>query len=166
MRLFTTTQARAEGISAKAVGMMSRRGAVDRVSHGVYRFVQFPMTELGPFMEAVLWPLQATGVLSHDSALRLYALSDANPGKIHITLPVSFRVRREVPEPLMIHGMDLGTGEWHSWEGIPVTTPRRTITDCAATGLGPELIGQAIEDGFRKGLFSLKEARQLKAALI
>jgi predicted transcriptional regulator of viral defense system len=160
---FTTAQARAQGISAKTVGMMGRRGAVDRVSHGVYRFAQFPITELGPFMEAVLWPLQAIAVLSHDSALRLYALSDVNPGKIHITLPVSFRVRRETPRSLVIHGADLAAGEWHSWEGIPVTTPRRTIFDCAAAGLGPELIGQAIEDGFRKGLFSFQETRQLKA---
>lgn len=160
---FTTTQARAEGVSAKAVGMMGHRGAIDRMSHGVYRFVQFPMTALGPFMEAVLWPYQTVGVLSHESALQLYALSDVNPGKIHITLPVSFRVRRKTPKSLVIHGSDLGTDEWHSWEGIPVTTPRRTIADCSAAGLGAALIGQALEDGIRKGLFSSKEARRLKS---
>jgi predicted transcriptional regulator of viral defense system len=146
--------------------MMSHRGVIDRVSYGVYRFVQLPMTELGQFMEAVLWPYQAIGVLSHESALQLYALSDVNPGKIHITLPVSFRVRRATPKSLVIHSSDLGTDEWHSWEGIPVTTPRRAIADCAAAGLGAALIGQALEDGIRKGLFSSKEARQLKSDFI
>ena len=158
---FTTAQAQREGVSAGTVGMMFRRGAIDRVSYGVYRFVHFPATELSPFMEAVLWPHQTVGVLSHESALRLYSLSDVNPGKLHITLPGNFRVRRKVPRFLSIHSVDLDPGDWHTWEGIPVTTPMRTVADCAATGLGPALIGQALEEGTRKGLFTPEEAEHL-----
>lgn len=155
---FTTAQAQREGVSAGTVGMMFRRGAIDRVSYGVYRFVHFPATELSPFMEAVLWPHQTVGVLSHESALRLYSLSDVNPGKLHITLPTSFRVRRKIPGFLAVHSADLASGDWHSWEGIPATTPRRTIADCMAAGLGPALIGQALEEGVRKGLITPTEA--------
>ncbi len=155
---FTTAQAQKEGVRAGTVGTMFRRGAIDRVSYGVYRFVHFPATELSPFMEAVLWPHQTVGVLSHESALKLYSLSDVNPGKLHITLPTSFRVRRQIPRYLAIHSSDLGPGDWHAWEGIPVTIPKRTVADCAAAGLGPALISQALEEGVRKGLFTPKEA--------
>lgn len=158
---FTTTQAQKEGVGAKTIGMMFQRGAVERVSHGVYRFPRFPMTELSPFMEAVLWPHQMIGVLSHESALRLYELSDANPGKHHITLPTGFRVQREIPRHLTVHRADLSPEDWHTWEGIPVTTPRRTIADCTTAGLGPALIGQAVEEGLRRGLFGRQEAEQL-----
>jgi len=158
---FTTTQAQKEGVGAKTVGMMFHRGVVDRVSHGVYRFPRFPLTELSPFMEAVLWPHQMVGVLSHESALRLYELSDVNPGKLHITLPTSFRVQRKIPRVLAVHQADLGPGDWHTWEGIPVTTPGRTIADCRAAGLGPALIGQALQEGIRKGLFKPQEAEQI-----
>jgi predicted transcriptional regulator of viral defense system len=158
---FTTVQAQKEGVSAAAVGMMCRRGAIDRVSYGVYRFVHFPATELSPFMEAVLWPYQTVGVLSHESALRLYSLSDVNPGKLHITLPGNFRVRRQIPRFLAVHSSDLDPADWHTWEGIPATTPRRTIADCTATGLGPALIDQALEEGVRKGLFNQQEAERL-----
>ena len=158
---FTTVQAQEEGVSAGTVGTMFRRGTIDRVSYGVYRFVHFPATELSPFMEAVLWPYQTIGVLSHESALRLYSLSDVNPAKLHITLPLGFRVRRQIPEYLSIHGSDLEPGDRHIWEGIPVTTPRRTIADCTAASLGPALIGQALEEGVRRGLFTQQEADQL-----
>lgn len=158
---FTTVQAQKEGVGAGTVGAMFRRGSIDRVSYGVYRFVHFPATELSPFMEAVLWPYQSVGVLSHESALRLYSLSDVNPGKLHITLPGSFRVRRQVPNFLSVHSSDLEAGDWQTWEGIPVTTPGRTITDCAAAGLGPALIGQAVEEGIRKGLLAAEEAERL-----
>lgn len=158
---FTTTQAQKEGVGAKTIGMMFHRGAVERVSHGVYRFPRFPMTELSSFMEAVLWPHQTAGVLSHESALRLYGLSDVNPGKLHITLPTGFRVQREIPRHLTVHRADLSPGDWHTWEGVPVTTPGRTIADCAALGLGPALIGQALEEGARRGLFSRQEAERL-----
>lgn len=158
---FTTTQAQRAGVGAKTIGMMFHRGVVDRVSHGVYRFPHFPMTELSPYMEAVLWPHQITGVLSHESALRLYGISDVNPGKLHITLPTSFRVQREIPRLLAVHRSDLAPADWHTWEGIPVTTPARTVADCTAAGLGPALIEQALEEGIRKGLFHPQEARRL-----
>jgi predicted transcriptional regulator of viral defense system len=158
---FTTTQAQKEGVGAKTIGMMFNRGVVDRVSHGVYRFPHFPMTELSPFMEAVLWPHQMVGVLSHESALRLYELSDVNPRELHITLPTSFRVQRQIPRFLVVHHSDLDPADWHTWEGIPVTTPTRTITDCTAAGLGSALMGQALEEGVRKGLFNQQEAERL-----
>ncbi|HSN88750.1 MAG TPA: hypothetical protein VL025_18445, partial [Thermoanaerobaculia bacterium] len=72
------------------------------------------------------------------------------------------RVRRQVPEFLSVHGSDLEPGDWQTWDGIPVTTPRRTIADCAVTGLGPALIGQALEEGVRKGLFTAEEAEHLR----
>src|SRR5829696_3678015 len=83
--IFTARQARAEGVQPVALVMMARRARVERLAHGLYRDPAAPTTRLTPYMTAVLWPLGTTGVLSHETALDLMELSDANPAKIHVT---------------------------------------------------------------------------------
>ena len=40
------------------------------------------------------------------------------------------------------------------WFGpLPVTSPVRTVVDCAQSGLAPDLIRQAIDEGRARGLF-------------
>lgn len=38
------------------------------------------------YMAAALWPQGIQGVLTHDTALDLWDVSDVNPAKIHITV--------------------------------------------------------------------------------
>ncbi len=58
-------------------------------------------------MEAVLWPQVrrpgVNGVISHQSALSIHELSDVSPARVHLTLPTTVRIRREVPKGLVIH---------------------------------------------------------------
>lgn len=91
---FTTAQAAEAGVDRRVVAAMVKRGTLERTSRGVYRIVNFPPSELSEYIEAALWPHGTTGVVSHESALRLYDLGDVNPSKVHITLPRAFRVRR------------------------------------------------------------------------
>jgi predicted transcriptional regulator of viral defense system len=161
-----TAQARAEGIRPGTLAMMATRGTLERVSHGLYRLTHFPMAAGASYMEASLWPAGVRGVISHESALALYEISDVNPSKIHVTVPGVFRVRRRVPEHLVIHYADLKEEEIELVNAVPVTTPERTILDCGAAHLGPELIRQAIVDGERNGLLSRWTAEVLRSRLL
>lgn len=163
---FTTAQAREAGLTAMAVVMMEKRRVIERLSRGLYRLLHYPISPLAQYMEASLWPYGATGIVSHESALALYGLSDVSPIKVHITLPTTFRVRREIPGHLAVHHADLSRGDWQLHEGIPVTTPGRSIRDCSAVALGGALIGQAVEDGYREGLLSAREADRLRQELL
>jgi predicted transcriptional regulator of viral defense system len=148
----TMRQAQAAGVSPMAVVMMERRQTLMRVSHGVYRLTQWSLDPLGEYMEASLWPVGVPGIISHQSALALYEISDVNPAKIHITVPSAYRTRREIPAVLRIHKADLPETDVASWEGIPVTSVERSIRDAHAAFLGNELVEGAIEDARRKWL--------------
>jgi predicted transcriptional regulator of viral defense system len=163
---FTTAQARGVGVTPMAVVMMERRHVIERVSRGVYRLVQFPIGPLAQYMEASLWPVGAEGVISHESALALYGLSDVNPARVHVTVPSSFRIRRETPKHLVIHHADLPPEDWRHYEGIAVTVPTRTIRDCHAAALGDALVRQAVQDALKEGLLGKRDADQLMDALL
>jgi predicted transcriptional regulator of viral defense system len=126
-----------------------------------------PETQWTPYMKAVLWPNGAIGVLSHETALGLMDLSDVNPSRIHITVPLDHRNRRRVPPPgVQLHRADLLPEEVGSIEGLPVTTAARTIRDCAAAHIGPALLRQALDDAARSGWLSAQAAEELRIELI
>ena len=67
---------------------MERRGTIERVARGDYRFPLLePNAEVGQLAEATLWA-NRRGTLSHDTALDLHELCDINPAQIHITIPI------------------------------------------------------------------------------
>lgn len=165
----TTAQAVTAEMRPNALVLMARRGVLERVSRGVYRLVSYPSGPLDEYMEAVLWPQGGTqGVISHASSLVFHGLSDVSPAKMHVTLPLSYRVRRSTPRHLVIHYDPLLPEDVTKVNGIPVTTPMRTIRDAIADHLSPALIRQAIADGRRRaGLRERDEAalrQQMEAA--
>jgi predicted transcriptional regulator of viral defense system len=162
----TAAQAAGVNVGKGTLAKMARRGVLERVSWGVYRLSRFPSSPLDQYVEASLWPLSAQGVVSHESALAVYGLSDVSPAKIHVTVPRSVRVRRRLPAGLVVHRADLGPGEMQVHEGVPVTTPERTIRDCHAAHLGPALVRQAIRDGRRTGHLRVAQAEKLERELL
>ncbi|MGI8547317.1 MAG: type IV toxin-antitoxin system AbiEi family antitoxin domain-containing protein [Gemmatimonadaceae bacterium] len=165
MGYVTTAQAAETGVRPMTLVMMSRRGTLERTSRGVYRLVDFPTYPLAQYMQATLWPYERPGVLSHETALALYEMSDADPAKMHITVPTRFRIQRQVPAYLIVHRADLGSSEVTAFERMPITTPERTLRDCIAADLGPALISQAVEDGLRSGRLSARTADELRSEL-
>ena len=162
----TAAQARQAGVTPQALSKMAARGTVERVSHGVYRLVHFPASPMDPYVEAALWPVSAGGVISHDTALSIYGLSDVNPARIHVTVPRAWRVRRTVPRRLVVHRLDLDVNDVNIYEGVRLTTPERTIRDCHAAHLGAALIRQAIADGRRTGHLRVRQAQKLERELL
>jgi len=150
--LFTTKQAAAAGYSTQLLYHLMKTGLVARTQRGIYRLVHFPFGENEEFVAAWLWSEQA-GVLSHSSALFLHGLSDVMPSKIHITLPHAWRHRRfRVPQGVWLHFGDIPEAD-RAWSGsVPVTTPARTLADCASDDISFELLTQATEQAIKRGL--------------
>ena len=162
MGYVTTAQAGAIGVRAMTLVMMRNRGTLERVSRGVYRLVDFPVQRLSQYMQATLWPYETPGVLSHETALSLFELSDADPATVHITIARDFRVQRAVPGYLTVHRAELPRDQVTRLEGMPITTPTRTIRDCFAASVGPAVLKQAIDQARRAGTFSAAVADDLR----
>ncbi len=162
----TTRQARERGVTANTLRMMATRGALERVARGVYRMQAFPPSQYDEYMEASLWPAGVRGVISHGSALALRGLSDINPSRVHITVPQSFRVRREVPGHLVVHHEHLPDDTFTMFEAIPVTTVKRTIEDCHRAHIGPALLRQALTDAEREGFLTPSAVEDLAAQVL
>lgn len=162
---FSTQQAAEAGYSPQLLAHHVRAGRLVRVRRGVYRVVHFPMSDHEELVATWLWSGR-TGVLSHETALLLLGLSDALPAKIHITVPRKWRARRiRVPPNVIPHYADLLESD-RAWFGaVPVTTPRRTLNDCARAGLSPDLLRQAAQQALRRGLLKRAALGHVEEAL-
>ncbi len=154
---FTTAQAADAGYSRPLLDHHVKSGRFQRVQRGIYRLRDFPATDNEDLVVAWLWSDQQ-GVVTHETALLLHGLSDVLPARVHLTLPPAWRSRRIIVPPLLqLHYADISKVE-RTWAGpVPVTTPLRTISDCVADHVQPDLLEQAIRDGLRRGLFSEAE---------
>ena len=133
-------------------------GRFKRVAHGIYRLAQFPSSQFEDLFIAWL-QTGPNSVISHDSALALYGLSDALPAEIHITIPRTGSRRRR---GLRLHTQHLEADEITRRAGLPVTTTARTIADVAIAGLADELVQQAIDEAIQRGLVT-RRALELQA---
>ena len=106
-----------------------------------------------------------TVALSHETALAVFGISDANPAAIHLTIPKSARLRRETAKSVVVHRDELADDEVTVMEGLPVTSIARTISDLLRTGGRLDLIGQAITDARREGFIPANEAQRLRRVL-
>ncbi|MEX1142025.1 MAG: type IV toxin-antitoxin system AbiEi family antitoxin domain-containing protein [Thermoleophilaceae bacterium] len=157
----TADDARSLGINHQRLVDMERRGTLERVARGLYRFRVIPYTGREHLMEAVLWPRRTRGVVSHDTALHLHDLCDIDPSKVHITVPRAYRINRTIPSGYAIHHRDLSPVDRAVVEGIPTVTPLRAIKDGIDTHVDPKLVDQAIDTARRRGLIRGRDLADL-----
>jgi predicted transcriptional regulator of viral defense system len=166
--LFTSEQARDSGFTDSVLSRLAQRGRIERTARGVYRIPYVPINRFSQYREAVLWAQAHRGpqmvALSHETALAVYGISDANPSAIHVTVPKSARLRRESPKSVVVHHDDLSSQEITVIEGLPVTSIARTITDLLHSGGRLDLISQAITDARREGYISASETQRIRRA--
>lgn len=162
---FTTRQAAEAGYSPQLLGHHVRAGRMLRVRRGIYRLVHFPAGDHEDLTAIWLWTEQA-GVFSHQTALALHDLSDVLPAQVHVTLPAPWQPRRlRVPTGVVVHYAHVPPTD-QGWFGpVPVTTPLRTLADCAAAHLAPELLRGAALDALARGLVARHELGAIEAAL-
>lgn len=161
--LFTTQQASEAGYSPQLLAHHRRAGRMLRVRRGVYRLVHFPAGDHEDLTAVWLWSEQE-GVFSHQSALALHDLSDALPSQVHLTLPNAWKKRRlRVPDGVVLHYADIAERNWFG--PVPATAPLRSLNDCAAEHLPPELLRDAALDALNLGLVERDQLDAVEAAL-
>jgi predicted transcriptional regulator of viral defense system len=159
--LFSTAQAAEAGYSPQLLQKHLRAGRVRRVRRGVYRLVHFPPGEHEDLAAVWLWSDRA-GVFSHETALSLHGLSDVLPARVHLTVPSDWSRRRlRVPQGVVLVYADVPKVD-RTWVGpVQVTAVRRTLADCLAAGVAPDLMQQAIEQAADRGLVPQAELARL-----
>lgn len=163
--LFTTQQAAEAGYSPQLLAHHLGAGRVIRVRRGVYRLVHFPAGDHEDLTAVWLWS-EHIGVFSHQTALALHDLSDVLPSQVHVTLPDTWRARRlRVPDGVVLHYGDVGESERYWFGPVPATAPLRTLEDCAAENLTPELLRGAALDALDRGLVTRDALAAVEAPL-
>lgn len=163
--------AKEAGISASALVKMAQRGRLERIARGVYRLPFFPASssKYSDYHEVIAWARAGHGpsaVVSHESALALYGISDVLPAKFHITIPKNSRFqRRAVPSKIVVHHGNLNAKDITSQEGVPVTSVEKTIQDVIDLGQN-DFATQAIRDALRQKYIDRNAATRLKNHLI
>jgi len=162
---FTTAQAQAAGYSPQLLHKYLANGKVRRIRRGVYRLVHFPPGDDEDLVVLWLWSEQE-GVFSHETALARHDLSDALPATAEMTVPRAWQTRRlRVPEGLELHFDDIAEPD-RTWHGpVPITTPARTLRDCAQVGVSRELIDQAVAAGGHGGLLTDEDVARVRELL-
>jgi predicted transcriptional regulator of viral defense system len=152
---FTSSQAAGAGFSSKLLWHYEKTKKLSRVAHGIYRLAQFPSS---PYEDLFVAWLRCgpRAVISHESALAVYDLSDVIPGEIHVTVPRSASRRRK---GIRQHWNRVQPSEIIKREGLPVTSVLRTISDVAKAGLSEDHVLRAIQDALKRGLTSRRSLR-------
>jgi predicted transcriptional regulator of viral defense system len=165
---FSTPQAIAAGYARSTHSYHVQAGNWVREHRGIYRLRRYPFSEEG---HLVLWSLwsrnregKRQGVYSHLTALSVEELSDANPAKLHMTVPHGFRRSGEVPAILRLHKAQLAPDEIIEKHGYAVTTPMKAVLDLSASGETDRgLIIQAFLEGQNRGLITRKQTAAASA---
>ena len=143
---FTTAQAKLVGVSRQELHYLRRSGDLAHVAHGIQRLARFPASSHEDIVVACLWA-GSDAVASHESALVVYGIGEAMPATIHVTVPRLFRGRRA---GVTVHHAELAPDEYTHRDGVPVTTPLRTIADVATRD--PSGASAALTEALEEGL--------------
>ena len=147
---FTSSQAKKAGYSWERLSSLSKQKKFTRIEKGIYRITLFPASPFEDLFIAVL-KSGSNSVISHNSALSIYDLSDILPGEIHMIIPQTRSRRRK---GIKYHICRISKNEITSYKGLPITTVERTITDGIRSGLDANLIKQAINQGIDRGMIT------------
>lgn len=151
---FTARQAIAAGYGYPQQHYHISTGSWERVARGVFRLRDFPPPERGDLIMLSLLSHDRLGqpqaVVSHETALALHDLGDANPARVHLTVPRGFR--RAMASGVALHFGRLESADWEEHDGYRVTTPLRTLCDIAASSASWPYLDAAVRDALRKGV--------------
>lgn len=140
--MFTTAQAAAVGVSRLEVARLVDAGLVRRIRQGVYVMPGVPSDAFEDVRAEWLAtdPRRTAGerrpdadpvVVSDESAAAIHGIGDLAAGGVHLTSTRRLQTRQAW---VSIHQRSLTGNEFQWLDGLPVTTPRRTLEDLAASG--------------------------------
>jgi predicted transcriptional regulator of viral defense system len=150
---FTAQQALAVGYAYPGQVYHVQHGNWERVARGIYRLRDYIPADREDLIILTLLSHDREGspqaVVSHDTALAVHELGDANPARIHLTIPPGFR-RRLLPG-VILHRTTLDPSDWEERDGYRVTTPLRTLLDIAESPTAWPALDAAVRDALRTG---------------
>ncbi len=164
---FTAKQAEECGYDRSNFHLRLASGEWIQEGRGIYRLTRYPVTDRP---ELVLWSLWSRnvkdipqGVWSHETALDIYELSDVMPARMHMTVPLNFRRRIEIPKVLCLHRAHLKQSEIEERQGYRVTSIFRTLIDViTAETVADNFIIQAMRQALNRGLMTEEELQVLE----
>lgn len=143
------------GLSPRAIDHRYSKGRLHPVWRGVYAVGRPQLSRRGVWMAAVL-SCGAEAALSHDSAAALRRFAAEEGRLIHISVPASLDRRR--PGVVVHRRTDLDATDVTTHDGIPVTTPVRTLIDVAAYW-PPRRLEVAVNEADKLGLIEIESLR-------
>jgi very-short-patch-repair endonuclease len=123
----TRSQLRAVGLADGAVAHRVAVGRLHRLFRGVY-LVGHPVPPALAWETAALLATGPTAVISHLTAAALWGIAE-RPDEVHVTVS-GRRCRRQ--QKLRPHAGTLTPQEIRRREGLPVTSPERTLKDLSS----------------------------------
>lgn len=147
-------QALEAGVSSESLRQLTFRGRIERVSRGVYRVPQAPVTAATPLQIAILWTGREEAALGFQTALFAYGLYEEEPSKVHIIVPANARIRRSEGDGYVLHRIDIPEDDLCGWKGMRITKPLRTLQDCLAGGSPATVLERAVTRAAKKGLIA------------
>ncbi|WP_371648355.1 MULTISPECIES: hypothetical protein [unclassified Streptomyces] len=154
--LVTQAQAAIEGVSTFRLTGLVQAGLLTAVDDGVFQLAGAPVPRHGDIKAAWLamdpptpaWrrlpPARPGAVISHASACRLHQLGDLPAPVVEMLVPPG--TGGAAPGRRLYDGPVLDPGHIALVDGLPVTTPTRTITDLLHAGVDGAHIGAVIAD--------------------
>ncbi|WP_063915534.1 type IV toxin-antitoxin system AbiEi family antitoxin domain-containing protein [Nocardia salmonicida] len=169
--LLTTAQAATIDIDTKQLQRLVDHAMLIRLRHGVYRLVGVPESPVESIRAEwlALEPARTVGdrlsddvpigVVSHRSAADLHGLGDLDADYLEFTVPT----RRGSRNPdVRFHRTLLTAGEWSLVDGLPVTTPTRTIGDLAFARTDGGHLASVVRDALMQGASADEIVRKLR----
>lgn len=161
----TTAQAAQAGFHRNTLRHHAREGGrLEHAGRGLYRLRFYPSSPFDHVAAAWMLARAEAAVVSHESALELYDLSDVIPSKVHLTLPRRYR-HREAPVGVRFHfpRKPLADEDIRRAHGLPTTSPERTIVDALEAGTQPEQIEMAVRQAVERALTTPRRLRDATA---
>ena len=156
---FTSAHAREHGVSRQLLDHHVKQGRFERMRRGLYRIRGFPSSQHDGIREKWMAIGATKAIVSHESALALLELSDTIPDEVHLLVPRKYRGLRR-PPGVVVHTRPDDEKVATVWrEGMPITTPARTLVD-VADEIQPEQAAMAVRQALDLGLLTRRQLEQ------
>ncbi len=154
----TRRQALAAGFTDDRLVRRVERGEWLRLERGVYLVFGDP----GPATRLMAAVAALPAVISHGSAAETHGLRASSRGQPEVTVP--HRFTNKFAGVVVHESTDLDAGQIVEIDGLPVTTPSRTIFDLAKR-LGHHRLQRVIDDAIVRRLTSVEDLQDLLASI-
>ncbi len=134
---FTAAQASEAGYPDSLHIYHTREGHWEKAQRGIYRLVDIPQPDWPELVVWSLWSRDRTGnpqlVYSHETAEQIHGLKPRTGGKLHATVPRTFRKNCAIPKELILHKADLAPDTVEQHPGYRVVALARSVTSHVRT---------------------------------